>query len=77
MTPIYKALHQFAKEFPAGSEVVRCEYNSKDFVAIAKKEKNGYRVVVANLTNKSQKITIKCGDKSKIIKLTEFDIIDL
>ncbi len=77
VTPIYNSLHKFAKEFPAGGEVVRCEYNTKNFVAIARKEKNGYKVVVANLTDKLQKITIKCGDKSRIINLTEFDIIDL
>jgi glucosylceramidase len=59
VTPIYEALHKFAKEFPAGSEVVRCEYDSKDFVAIAKKEKNGYRVVIANLSSKPQEIIIR------------------
>lgn len=69
VTPIYKALYKFAKEFPAGSEVVRCEYDSKDFVAIARKTKNGCEVVVANLSDRLQEVCIKYSDKEKITKL--------
>ena len=71
LTPIYKALKQFAKFFPAGSEVIRCEFNSRDIVAVARKTKRGYEVVVANLTDSARDITIE----SKTITLKPSDII--
>ena len=63
VTPIYDVLKKFAEAFPAGSKVVRCEYNSKDFVAIARKEKDGYKIVIANLSGKPQEITIVTMNK--------------
>lgn len=69
VTPIYDALKKFAELFPVGSEVVRCEYSSKDFVAIARKTKNGCEVVVANLSDRPQEVCIKYSDKEKITKL--------
>jgi glucosylceramidase len=65
LTPIYEALKTFAKLFPAGSETVRCDYDSNDVVAVARKIKNSYEVVVANLTNEKQVVTI--DDKRHIL----------
>ena len=71
LTPIYKALKQFAKFFPAGSEVIRCEFDSRDIVAVARKTKRGYEIVVANLTDSAQDITVE----SKTITLKPSEII--
>ncbi len=57
LTPIYHALKYFAKLFPAGSKVIRCEYESKDIVATARKTKSGYELVLANLTDRPQEVT--------------------
>ena len=75
LTPIYYALKKFAKLFPAGSEIVRCEYNSKDIAAITKKTKAGYTVIIANLTNKDQEITLKLGRQTKKLTLEKSKII--
>ena len=58
LTPIYKALKTFAKLFPAGSEIVRVEYDSTDIAAVARKTKTGLEVVVANLTETPKEISI-------------------
>ncbi|MBR3332220.1 hypothetical protein IKG28_01150 [Candidatus Saccharibacteria bacterium] len=71
VTPIYDALKEFAKVFPVGSEVVRCEYSSKDFVVIARKEKDGHKIVIANLSGEPQEITIVAGDKEKRVTLKD------
>ena len=71
VTPIYNALKKFAELFPAGSEVMRCEYSSKDFVAIARKTKNGCEVVVANLSNEPQGLSIKHNDKEKTFSIAK------
>ena len=71
VTPIYDALKKFAEAFPAGSKVVRCEYNSEDFVAIARKTKNGCEVVVANLSNEPQGLSIKHNDKEKTFSIAK------
>lgn len=74
LTPIYYTLKKVVELFPAGSKIVRCEYESDDVVAIARKIKSGYRVVVANMSNQEQKTRIKLGKKSKEIVLKGFDI---
>ena len=58
LTPIYDALKSFAKLFPAGSEIVRCECDSEDVIAVARKTKNGYSVVALNLGEKAAQIKI-------------------
>ena len=73
LTPIYEALKTFAKLFPAGSEIIRCDYDSDDIVAIARKTKNGYEAVVANLTNEDRTVTID----GKKLTLTPYKIAKL
>lgn len=77
VTPIYDALRNFAELFPAGSEVMRCEYSSKDFVAVARKEKDGYKIVIANLSKKPQEITIAIKNKEYRITCNENRMISL
>ena len=74
LTPIYQALKKFARLFPAGSEVLRCENTSKDVVAVAKRTKNGYKIVLANLTDQNQEVTIKDGNKKTKVTLAESEI---
>ena len=74
LTPIYAALKKFARLFPAGSEVVRCEYSSDDIVAIARKTKSGYRVVVANVSGQKQQVAIRLGSQKKNLTLAKFEI---
>lgn len=74
VTPIYDALKNFAELFPVGSEVVRCEYSSKDFVAIARKVKDGCEVVVANLSSEPQEITIVNDGEKKKIRILGYQI---
>lgn len=71
VTPIYDVLKKFAELFPAGSEAIRCEYSSKDFVAITRKTKNGCEVVVANLSNEPQGLSIKHNDKEKTFSIAK------
>jgi hypothetical protein len=58
LTPIYRALKAFAKLFPAGSEIVRVEYDSNSIAAVARKTKSGYELVVANLSETPQEVSI-------------------
>ena len=74
LTPIYDALKKFVQLFPVGSETVRCEYDSSDFVAVARKTKSGYQVVVANLSDQEQKVTVKLGDKKKDFVVAKSEI---
>lgn len=74
LTPIYKALKRFAKLFPAGSEVVRCENPSKNVAVIARKTKIGYEVVAANVSREERGILIKIGAKEQKITLKPAEI---
>lgn len=58
LTPIYDTLKQFAKLFPADSEVVRAEYNSSDIAAAARKTKTGYEIIAANISDVPQEILV-------------------
>ena len=75
LTPIFEALKTFANLFPAGSEVVRCEYRSDDIVVIVRKSKSRYEAVIANISNKEQSIELKLKEKSKQIIVEESEII--
>lgn len=75
LTPIYSALKKFAEFFPAGSNVVRCEYDADDIVAIARKTKDGYITIVANVSNRDQEISVKFGKQKKNFRLAKFEII--
>ncbi len=79
LTPIYDALKKFAKLFPVGSKVIRLDYSSKSVVAIARKIGSHYEVVVANVSNQEQEVTIRQGDKTKvcIIDVSEITSIKL
>ena len=77
LTPIYDALKKFAKLFPVGSKVVRCEYDSKDVAVVARKTKTGYEAVVANVSNNEQQVTISLGRKQQTATLKKLEIIKL
>ncbi|MBP5656374.1 hypothetical protein J6X15_02210 [Candidatus Saccharibacteria bacterium] len=74
LTPIYDALKKFAKLFPAGSQIVRCEYDSDDVVAVARKTKAGYEVVVANISGQTQVVDVAIAGHKKQLSLAELDI---
>lgn len=74
LTPIYVALRKFVRLFPAGSEVVRCEYDADDIVAVARKTTNGYEVVVANVSDSEQNIAIKFGKYKKCLRMAKYEI---
>ena len=74
LTPIFDFLKKIAKLFPAGSNIIRCDYDSKDVVSIARKTKTGYEVVIANISSKPQEVTIKLDDKEKVVELADFEI---
>ena len=74
LTPIYDALKKFAKLYPAGSQIVRCEYESKDIAAVARKTKSGCEVVVANVSGTKQEVVIGLNSTKKTIKLAPLDI---
>ncbi|MBR2754100.1 hypothetical protein IKD82_03005 [Candidatus Saccharibacteria bacterium] len=75
LTPIYEALKNFAHLFPVESEVVRCEYDSNNIVAIARKAKRGYKVVVMNTSDQEQEVVIKLGKQKKNLRLARFEIV--
>ena len=75
LTPIYSALKKFADLFPAGSEVVRCESNSDKIVAVARKTKKSYKVVVANISDCEQNVTIEIDGQKKNLRLARFEIV--
>lgn len=77
LTPIYTALKIFALLFPVGSEVVRCEYDSKNIVAVARKAERGYRVIVANVSDQEQEVEIKLGKQKKSLHLIGFEITSI
>lgn len=70
LTPIYAALKKFAKLYPAGSKIIRCDYDSKDVAAVARKTKSGYEVVVANVSDREQQVEVN----KKRIKLQPLEI---
>ena len=74
LTPIYDALKKFAKLYPAGSKIVRCDYDSKDVAAIARKTKAGYEAVIANVSGGEQEVEIKLGKTKKHLKLLPLEI---
>ena len=74
LTPIYDALKKFAKLYPAGSKIIRCDYESKDVAAIARKTKTGYEAVVANVSGGEQEVEIKLGKTKKSLKLLPLEI---
>lgn len=74
LTPIYRALQSFAKFFPVGSQVVRCEFNSNDIVAVARRTKSGFEAIVANVSGRKQTITLKLGPKSQQTTLEQSEI---
>lgn len=73
LTPIYDTLKQFAKLFPAGSEVVRAEYNSSDIAAAARKTKTGYEIIAANISDVPQEILV--GGKTIVLAPAELKVI--
>ncbi len=74
LTPIYGALKKFAKLFPAGSRVIRCDYDSKDVAIVARKTKSGHEAVVANVSNEKQEVDIKLGRQKKSVTLDKLEI---
>ena len=74
LTPIYNALKRFAECFPAGSEIVRCECDSDDIVAVAYKSGNTYRTVIANVSDRTQDATINLGASTQKISLEPLEI---
>ena len=74
MTPIYDALKKFAKLYSVGSKIIRCDYESKDVAAIARKTKTGYEAVVANVSGGEQEVEIKLGKTKKSLKLLPLEI---
>ena len=74
LTPIYDALKKFAKLYPAGSQIVRCDYDSKDVAAVARQTKSGYEAVVANVSGQEQQIILKFGRKEHDFILKPLEI---
>ena len=73
LTPIYDALKSFAKLFPAGSEIVRCDFDSNQIAAVARRTKTGYDVIVANLT--AEPLEISLGGKTVALAPSELKSI--
>ena len=74
LTPIYDALKKFIQLYPVGSKIIRCEYDSKDVAAVARRTKTGYELVVANVSDQEQHITAKLGDKQRSLTLQPLEI---
>jgi O-Glycosyl hydrolase len=74
LTPIYDALKKFARLFPVGSQIARCEYDSKDIAVVARKTKNSYEVVIANTSDQKQEVEIKLGKQNKRLSLNKLEI---
>ena len=74
LTPIYQALKKFAQLFPAGSDVLRCEYDSKDIVAVARKTKTGCKIVLANLTDQEQEVILANESETTNVSLRAAEI---
>ena len=77
LTPIYQALKKFAQLFPAGSEVLRCEYDSKDIVAVARKTKTGCKIVLANLTDQEQEVILANESETTNVSLHAAEICSI
>lgn len=77
LTPIYQALKKFAQLFPAGSEVLRCEYDSKDIVAVARKTKTGCKIVLANLTDQEQEVILANESETTNVSLRAAEICSI
>ena len=75
LTPIYAALKKFNQLYPAGSQIIRCDYDSKDIAAVARKTKSGYEVVVANVSGVEQQV--KIGKQSLSLKPLEISKLKL
>ena len=74
LTRRWKSLKSFAKLFPAGSKVVRCEYDSKDVAVVARKTRSGYEAVVANVSYAKQTVVIKLGKKQHRVVLDRLEL---
>jgi len=74
LTPIYKTLLKFAKAFPVGSKVLRCDNSSKTVVSIARKVEKGCEVVLANTSNGSRVASIVFGEKMQKVTLRPSEI---
>ena len=61
LTPIYDALKRFAKLYPAGSKIIRCDYDSKDIAVVARQTRANYEVVVANVSGEAQAVCLNYG----------------
>lgn len=75
LTPIYDVLKKFAKLFPAGSEVVRLEYDSDEIITVGRKVGARFEVVVVNVSPRKQEVVIKLGDKMKSCAVDEFEMV--
>ena len=73
LTPIYDVLKSFAKLFPAGSEIVRCDFDSNQIAAVARRTKTGCDVIVANLT--AEPLEISLGGKTVALAPSELKSI--
>ena len=74
LTPIYDAIKKFTKLYPAGSQIIRCDYESKDVAAIARQTKSSYEAVVANVSGEEQQIVVKFGKKQQKLTLKPLEI---
>ena len=74
LTPIYDALKKFNQLFPAGSQIVRCDYESKDVAAIARKTKTGYKAIIANVSGVDQDVVIQLSGKKQKLTLKPLEI---
>jgi hypothetical protein len=54
--------------------IIRCDYDSKDVAAVARKTKSGHEVVIANVSGSEQEIEIKLGRTKKSLKLAPLEI---
>ncbi len=74
LTPIYDALKKFNRLYPAGSQIIRCDYQSKDIAAIACKTKTGYKVIIANVSGVDQDVVIELSGKKQKLTLKPLEI---
>ena len=74
LTPIYTALKKFSKLFPAGSKVIRCDYDSKDVAVVARQTKVGYEAVIANVSDTKQEVIIQLGKQQQKLSLDKLEM---
>ena len=77
LTPIYDALKKFNQLFPAGSQIIRCDYESKDVAAVARKTKTGYKAIIANVSGGDQDVAIELNGKKQKLTLKPLEIISV